>query len=301
MELVVRHVVQQQLGVEVETVEPLFGNGSVNSIFVVRSATGVFVVRLNDRNSLPQFRKEVWCLDQAKLVGVPGPEVRAVGEVEEHAYMLQGFVSGEHGADAANPARLWHTVGGYARRIHTIPVAGWGEVMTAPGSFKGSWEKHLDYNIETLTPSDELRRRGLIDAPLSDALRDRFLWLRERELRFGLCHGDLALRNVVVDGALVTLLDWGSAEAHVVPHFDLLEVLKSSFQLQANDPGFKSFVSGYGIADSQFAAIKDELDALLMLRAVDKLRWALDRSPSRVDHFTQYLAEVVTHVKPMIG
>jgi tRNA A-37 threonylcarbamoyl transferase component Bud32 len=301
MELVVRSLVQEQLGVEVQTVESVVGNGSVNSIFVVRSAVGVFVVRLNNRTSLPQYRKEAWCIDQAKMVGVPGPDVLAVGEVDKHAYMLQSFVSGEHGTEAADHRGLWHTLGDYAHRTHAIPVSGWGEAMNGPGVFDGSWEMHLDYNIEALSPSDALLRRGIIDARLSDALRERFLWLRRCELRFGLCHGDLALRNVVVDGSRVSLLDWGSAEAHVVPHFDLLEVLKSSFELQANDPDFQSFLSGYGIADSDFAAIRDELDALLLLRAVDKLRWAFDRSPSRVDHYTRYLAEIIGDVKPMIG
>jgi aminoglycoside phosphotransferase len=298
MKLIAQQLTEELLGADVQSVEPVVGNGSVNAVFVVRARTGVFVVRLNDPTSLAQFEKEAWCIERAAAAGIPGAHVVAIGALSEHAYMLLSFVPGEHGPEAADSPRLWRTLGDYARRTHAISVAGWGDAMTSPGVFAGSWDKHLDYNIDALSPTDVLRRRGVINARLSAVLRERFVWLRERDFAFGLCHGDLALRNLVVNGELVSLLDWGSAEAHVVPHYDVLEVLKSSFQLQAAAADFQSFLAGYGIQRSEFAAVKDELDGLLLLRATDKLRWALDRSPVRVAHYTHYLGEVIAAVEP---
>ena len=70
----------------------------------------------------------------------------------------------------------------------------------------------------------------------------------------GLNHYDLAIRNTVVDEkGQISLLDWGSAEAHLVPHYDLLEILRWQ---HPSDEGFRAFELGYGLdaADLRRAA-----------------------------------------------
>ena len=102
--------------------------------------------------------------------------------------------------------------------------------------------------------------------------------LKEQSFDFGLNHGDLSLKNVIVDDSgKVTLLDWGSAEASIVPHHDLIQLLK--INMLENDPDageIQSFLEGYGISQSEFAEMLPTLESLLLLRAFDKLRWAID-------------------------
>ena len=89
----------------------------------------------------------------------------------------------------------------------------------------------------------------------------------------------------------MTLLDWGSAEAAAVPHHDLIQLLKTqTTEGQPRGEEFRAFLGGYGISPAEFERIRPELLALLMLRAFDKLRWALD-------HGVEPLAGYVEHAR----
>ena len=289
-------LVRRELERDPSEIERVHGQGHVNAIFYVRADDDVLVARVNEAANLAQFRKEAWCLERAEAASVPGPRVLALGVDGPLSYMFESYVPGEHGASVAQAEAVWEALGDYARRIHSITVEGFGDAMIAPGRFGGDWRAHLTYNLEALSPSDELLRRGLIDAPLQRRLRERLRQLDRTQLRIGLCHGDLSLKNTVVESGRVTLLDWGSAEAHVVPHLDLLEALKSSFRLDAEAMGFGALLRGYGLDVGDFTALRPELEALLCLRALDKLRWALDRRPDRVEHYSVYLRDVLAFV-----
>jgi aminoglycoside phosphotransferase (APT) family kinase protein len=129
----------------------------------------------------------------------------------------------------------------------------------------------------------------------SSAVREVFAGLRGLDFRLGLNHGDLSLKNAVVGrGGRVTLLDWGSAEAAAVPHHDLIQLLKMS--MSEGDPGggeFGAFLDGYGISPKELERMTPELEALLTLRAFDKLRWALAHG--------EPLDEYVRHAREAAG
>ena len=95
-------------------------------------------------------------------------------------------------------------------------------------------------------------------------------------MEFGLNHGDLAPRNVLLrpDGDLV-LIDWGSAACGPVPYTDLLILLRDT--TQNGDPDtdeLAAFADGYGL---DLAALLPTLVAICMLTALDLVRWASDR------------------------
>ena len=76
-----------------------------------------------------------------------------------------------------------------------------------------------------------------------------------------------------------------------MPHHDLIQLLKMN--MLENDPdnaAIRSFLEGYGMPPSEFEQMRPTLDSLLVLRAFDKLRWALD---SGIDGLESY----VTHAK----
>lgn len=63
-----------------------------------------------------------------------------------------------------------------------------------------------------------------------------------------------------------------------------------------NDPDeadIGAFLEGSGISPSEFESMRPELESLLLLRAFDKLRWAIEWN-------TQQLASFVAHARQAV-
>jgi fructosamine-3-kinase len=276
----IRHIVARYGG-SLTDVVPIIGNGSVNRVFVATTERGKLVARLNADRGLDEFRKEAWCIEQAAARGVLGPAVLDVGQKDGYSYMVQSFLEGAVGSEGAiDHAAAWHTIGRNAKAIHAIQEHGFGLTLhdIQDRGFSGRWKRHVAYNVASLTPEDQLLALGALTPDQSPRVRARFRALLRQRFTFGLNHGDLSLKNVIVGTrGEVFLLDWGSAEAHVVPHHDIGEILKSS--LERHSAEFDMFLAGYGLSAERYGEMEHDVHALMLLRAIDKLRWAIDRHP----------------------
>jgi aminoglycoside phosphotransferase (APT) family kinase protein len=277
----------------VRSIRPI-GQGSNNKNFLVEAAGQRVVVKLSDEHrrhrALQDYRKEEWCIEQSSALGVPGPSVLSVGETDGNAFMIETFVEGVNGKGIeGDRTAIWRKLGEYARLTHSIKVTGWGEdlVDNRPGGQRASWLKFLNDNIESLTDDDPLIGLGVLSRERSSLVRRLFEELSDKTFRFGLNHGDLSLWNTLVEpSGKVNLLDWGSAEAHIVPHFDMLYVIRH--HLRDGTPTVEemtAFRQGYGLSDEEHERLKPELDRLLLLLSFDKLRWAIDRNASRLEEY----------------
>jgi aminoglycoside phosphotransferase (APT) family kinase protein len=280
----IARIVVDVIGSPVTAVRPIIGRGSVNKVYIAEASGVRYVARLGTEHGIAQYRKEAWCSLQADELGIPGPVVLGVGETASTAYMLLSYVPGVAGDDVGvDKARLWYALGTYAKRIHSIAVTGFGDRLADPmhGRFSDTWDRYLTYNIVSLTDQDALLALGVFSTAESRRIRLVFESLRVAPLRFGLSHGDLAPRNTIVDAmGRVYLLDWGSAEARVVPHHDIAQIQGDS--LTSPSPWFDAFLIGYGLTRDEFAALQPEIEAVALLRAIDLARWALDRSPENI-------------------
>jgi tRNA A-37 threonylcarbamoyl transferase component Bud32 len=280
-------------------VVPILGRGSVNKVFMVEATNTKLVVRIGDNNeSLEEYTKEAWCIDKAAELGVPVATVLDVGVFEEHAYILQEYIAGDEGRDTLFPrSHVWRQLGKYARLIHSIEVAGFGMKLSdlTEGDFRESWLEYLNYNIESLNENDELIRLKVVTQSQSRVITTIFEDLKGKVFNFGLNHGDLSLKNVIVDEfGNVNLLDWGSAEASIVPHHDLIQLLKMNMvENDPDDADIRSFLDGYGISHSEFDQMKATLQNLLLLRAFDKLRWAIDWGIEGLESFITHARQAV--------
>lgn len=267
----------------------ILGSGDCNVNYLAVTPEKKIVIKLSkpdrEEKALEGYTKERWCIAKARELGVLTPEVIKVGKKNGRTYMIQSFVEGLSGADASGLSslseeeeqRVWRTLGEYARAIHLMPVVGYGDTMSEEGVFAGSWEAHLQYNIDSLNDDDELIKRNVLTKMLSGRVRSAFESLKTKGFRFGLSHSDLALRNTIVssDGK-VSLLDWDTAKAEIVPHYDFNEILRDS---QPSREAFNAFLEGYGMTQEKFKEIEQDLLVLDLLRSIDTLRWAIDRSP----------------------
>lgn len=257
----------------------LIGEGSNNWVYRVEDGARAFALKLGKphRSSFAaaEHRKELWCAGAARAAGVPTPQIFRAGTFEHRPYQVQAFAPGCAPVESERQ-RVWEAMGAWAQAIHRVPIAGWGNRLAADGVFDGDWRAHLAYNIGELNAADPLIAMGVLDAAASADLRRGFERLAERPFAIGLCHGDLALHNVLVDGdGALSLIDWGCAFAGPVPHYELNEIIRAD---RATPDELARFVRAYGLTDETFAAVRADLPDLLALREIDTLRWALEHA-----------------------
>ena len=276
--------IARRLGAAPTAAREIVGLGSVNRVFVISLAGGDrWVVRFG-RNPLDtsHFAGEAWCLEAAARHGVPAPRLVGAGEFDGTPFIVQTFVDGEN-ADRRRDPELWRTLGGYARRVNgfaldrSAPDALFGRFGRDP---RASWSAHVRYNVAQLTSVDPLIDLGVYARADQRELRACIEGLAERVTRFGLSHGDLVPRNVLLPprGA-PTLVDWGSASAGPVPFVDYLRVLADEAGEGFAPADFAAFAEGYGVAPEP---LLPTLADIRLLSRIDLVRWALDRRPDRV-------------------
>ena len=270
-------------------VTPVVGKGRVNKVFIAETANHKVVIRMSDRGqAFDEYTKEAWCIEQAAARGVPVPSVMSVGQCEANAYIVQSYIDGNDRIESpASKLDILRELGKYARLIHSIGVHGFGASLSeiTGGDARKSWLRFLESNIDKLTDNDRLIKLKVLTQPQSKLIRDIFADLRGREFTFGLIHGDISLRNTIVDErGTVHLIDWGSAEAGIVPHHDLIEMLMMNMvEGDPDDAQMRAFLDGYEISPAEFNQMMPELESLLVLRALDHVRWAIDWNVEELD------------------
>lgn len=271
------------------------GKGSNNKNYLANSNDKEIVVKLSfahkEYKAFEDYKKEKWCIERSSEKGVFGPTVLGLGRSYGRAYMIKSFVSGINGKKIKNKLQLWKQLGKYAKCIHSIKASGFGENLTDPkkGIFKGSWKKYLGYNIKSLTDADELITLKVLTKDQSRRVKEIFKNIRKQKFAFGLNHGDISASNALVEkSGKVALLDWGSAEVHIIPHFDFMHILNCQIeQGSPTDIELTECMKGYGMSQKRFAALRPEIHTLMLLNSFDKLRWAIDKNPIKIKEFSK--------------
>jgi serine/threonine protein kinase len=176
----------------------------------------------------------------------------------------------------------WQALGRCARLIHSVRLDDFGETPAGfrAGEAQAEWASFVQYNLDSLTAEDELIRLGVYQPDQAGQIRAWFAALQAAAIRLGLNHGDLSPWNTLIapDGQ-VSLLDWGSAAWHLVPHYDFIHLLRE-YPPAASET--QLFLQGYGLTETEYARLLPELRSLLVLKEFDLTRWALARCPERI-------------------
>lgn len=261
--------------------------GTQNYVFQVETDRRRLVLRIvKDRvfeESREIVEKEAWCLRKAGEHGIPSPKVYGVGTYQNACYVMIEYIEGSN-ASTAPEEEHWRILGEYARSIHEIRVplddcpAGLLDGGPDPDS---KWRNFLQYNVAQLSLFDRLIDLEVYDPSQQQEILRRIEGLQSKQFRYGLCHGDLALRNLMLPpvGPPV-LIDWGCAVLGPVPEFDFIELLLHHFEEDLPTwEGLQAFADGSGVdLDASLPTLMD----IRLIKSLDLVHWALDRQPSLI-------------------
>lgn len=265
--------------------------GDVNKTFKLETSNGNFTLRLNEPSEIETFKKEAFCYEQAEKIGILSPKVIRIGEFQEKIFMLLEFIEGKTGDKSDNKEANWRKLGEYAERISKIKRLLDSVIQTEETASRWFQNKYLDYNIRELDGDDFFKQEELISDNQASQIADLFKNLKNQNFKFGLVHGDLSYSNFIeADNEEIYLIDWGSAELHVVPHFEImLKYKRTLIEPEFKKDYLEAFIEGMG-RNSDFIELNSEiLKSLTLIYIMDKMRWARDHNEDKV--FSEYLNE----------
>ena len=270
------------------------GEGFVNHVFVLDTNAEPVVVRFAiDPLRRDDFDIEEWCLINAPGVGIPVPALLARGGLDGVSYIIQSFVDGRSG-DTLPPETAWSRLGSYAAHLRRMPLTPESpdDLFSRFGrDLDAAWRAHLEYNvqalgIQALGTEDPLIDLGVYPAERQPILRLALTELLATEFEFGLCHGDLAPRNLLVpDGGDPVLIDWGAAFTGPAPWGDLETVY--AWHITENALSYadvERFAEACGIPLGENVPT---LEAMMLLRHLDLVRWCLDVRPDLLPEYRE--------------
>ena len=291
-----RKIVETQFTSPLESVSQIIDKGEVNHVFVLTLIDSrKYILRINDASEEERFKKEKWCAEVTQARGVHGAKVLSTGVEQGSAFMLLEYIEGTNGTEINSTPEIWEKLGKYLKVIHSVSTAGFGENLEDIHSgSRNQWEQYLEYNIRSLDNSDQLIKMAVLTLDTSSQLSKLFEGMLSTDYKFGLNHGDYSLANVIIsENDTPHIIDWGSAQAHVMPHYDLSVIVDESLDEQSDE--FAALLSGYGLSSADYSAMRSDINKLQLLESVDKLRWAIDKSPESIEHFkervTNYLSD----------
>ena len=254
-------------------------SGRTNYVFAVNHVEGQFVVRISpDLERLRAFQKERWASQKAREAGVPTPEVIEVGnDAISEPYMITRRVTGSEATQHPKRKRIVHEMGEYAAVINSILTSGYGSDFdwTSNGNKHKTW---VDYVVDEFDLENRLqlfaKHKMLTDEQLKELsriLEDA----KTRRHKASLNHGDLRLKNMIVDegGDIVAIIDWEECLSTVAPEWELSIALHD---LTIDEK--HAFIEGYGLSVREVEEMAPLIKAFNILNYHQAIAVAIDTS-----------------------
>lgn len=288
----VQEVAQHHFGEKAKKIEEC-GGGLTNSVWQLRVSQGEFIIRTNtDATKITDYLKEQWAMDAARAAGVPTPRVLEVGNFADgRPYMIAEHVRGIDATGARDRLGILEQLGRAAARLHTVRTQGFGPVFDWSGntlSRHESWAGWLASGFGVETRVTLLVKHRMIDSRQAARLRRIGAAMARWRKPPVLQHGDLRLKNVIVDAEssrLVCLLDWETCVSSPAPYWDL--------SLALHDLGLdekEAFLAGYGMKPRAFAAVLPFVRFFNVLNYAHPVRDAAERKQrNALERFHQHL------------
>lgn len=270
-------VVRRHLGSPPETLERE-NSGLSNFVFAVEHASGRFVVRIAmERARIDCYRKERWLVARARALGVPVPHIIELGcDVGPGAYVLMERAPGIEATSHGEREKILRQLGAHAQRINSVPTRGFGHVFDWAGPETArhpTWAAFLADELQLMNRLELLIAQEMIDAAQAMQIRAVLAELGAPPREMSLSHGDLRLKNVVVDdaGEIIAILDWENAISGPGPEWELSLALHD---LSVDEK--EAFIAGYALQPEDVERMTAALKALNVVNYAPHVRRAAD-------------------------
>lgn len=258
-------------------------SGRTNYVFAINHVEGQFVVRISPEPAkLEAFRKELWATHKVRGAGVPSPEVLAVGnDIVSETYMISRRVTGSEASHHARRNHIVHEMGSFAQIINSIQTKNFGGHFdwTTDGVAYQSWPEYLDKELEVEKRIHLFAKHKLLSNRVVKNLEQIIDDSRSLDVQPALNHGDLRLKNVIVDddGQIAAIVDWEECLSTIAPQWDLSISLHD---LSIDEKHL--FIEGYGLTNKQI----EEMAPLIKAFNILNYSHAIEAAVQNEDHKT---------------
>ena len=251
-------------------------SGLSNYVFVVNHVEGQFVVRISpEAEKTESFRKELWATQKVREVGVPSPEVLAVGTVGDEPYMITRRVTGAEATHHPRRKHIVHEIGRYAQVINSIRTTNFGSNFdwTTNGPQHSTWAEYLDKEWQIEQRLNVFAEHKMLSGHQIRKLRQIIDDTRTMRIEPALNHGDLRLKNVIVDddGEIAAILDWEDCLSTIAPQWELSISLHD---LSIDEKHL--FIEGYGLDSKQVEEMSPLIKAFNIVNYSNAIAQAAD-------------------------
>jgi aminoglycoside phosphotransferase (APT) family kinase protein len=276
-----RNIVRKHFGQDASRIV-YKSSGLTNYVFAVNHVEGQFVVRISpETEKLDTFRKELWATKEARAHGVPAPEILFVSTDEKtEPYMISRRVTGSEASNHPRRRSVIHQMGEYASVINSIRTKGFGGRFNWANNNSTDTKSWSDYLENEWKIQDRLavfeKNHILPDGSLRH-LREILDQAKTIDSPSSLSHGDLRLKNVIVDddGEITAIIDWEESISTLARQWELSIALHD---LSVDEK--QSFIEGYGIDP------KEVMQMAPLVKAFNVMNYApaIDRAISEKDY-----------------
>ena len=257
-------------------------SGLSNFVFAVNHVEGQFVVRISpEPEKIKAFQKELWATQKVREVGVPSPEVLVVGTVGSEPYMITRRVTGAEATHHPRRSHIVHEMGRYAQVINSIRTTNFGanSDWTTNEPQHSTWAEYLDKEWDVERRLSVFAEHKMLSSRQLQKLKKIIDDTRPARLEPSLNHGDLRLKNVIVDddGEITAILDWEDCLSTIAPHWELSISLHD---LTIDEKHL--FIEGYGLDFKQV----EEMSPLIKAFNIINYANAIAQAAETGDHKT---------------
>lgn len=253
------------------------GGGLTNAVYELKTSQGAFIVRTHeDPTRINEYLKEQWAMDAARAAGVPTPKVLEVGNFADgRPYMVAEHSAGIEGRLAPGRLGVIEQLGHAAKTLHRIRTHGYGNVFDWSSnrlSRHASMSAFLEQGFDVDKRVDLLLRERVIGKAQAASLKRTAATMARLKKPPVLQHGDLRLKNVIVDPKtcrLAALIDWDQCCSVPGPAWDLSVALHD---LGVDEK--EAFLAGYGMRPKEYADLLPTIRCFNVLNYADAVRSA---------------------------
>jgi aminoglycoside phosphotransferase (APT) family kinase protein len=251
-------------------------SGRTNYVFAINHVEGQFVVRISpEPEKMEAFRKELWATKKVREAGVPSPEVLAVGNIGSETYMVIRRVTGSEATHHPRRSHIVQEIGKYAQIINSIETENFGSNFdwTTNGPQHSTWAEYMDNEWQVERRLDVFTQHKVFSSQQVQNLRKILEDTRTMRVEPRLIHGDLRLKNVIVDddGEIAAILDWEECLSTIAPQWEL-SISLHDLSIDEKD----LFIEGYGLDPRQVQEMSRLIKAFNIVNYSDAIAQAAE-------------------------